>query len=670
MKNKFYLMCLFALPFAASAQNSCATALAAPAGSYTITAIDGSEAPIIACANGGTGSTLAEWYKYTPSMNYTVTVSSDIPTNTVDTRVHVFVGTCGSYTCHAGDDDGGSGTLSSCTFNVVAGTEYLICWDNRYSAGGFDFTITEAPYVEPIVPPVTFTAATYPSIAGTYGLALVDMNGDFLDDIVTVSNTSIQIQYQQTSGMFNAVNYTTTSAANDPSWSLAVGDIDKNGFNDIMYGGGSGVTFMIANSTGTGYTQVSGPEYVFCQRTNFVDINNDGNLDAFSCHDVDPNVYFINDGSGNLTYYQGGLGDHPEGGNYGSVWVDYDNDGDPDLFIAKCRGGASTAKINELHRNDGGGDFTDVSIAANMADPIQTWSSAWNDYDNDGFMDALIGASSTADGTHKFMRNNGDGTFTDATAGSGWDSNTSLNIEHCTYDFDNDGYADVMGGGNKIMFNNGDLTWSPSDYAFSSGAVGDMNNDGFLDVRNGTTIYYNSQNDNNWVKVNLQGVQSNKNGIGARVEIYGAWGKQIRDIRSGEGFKYMSTLNAHFGIGEATEIDSILVKWPSGNIDNIISPNINEAVTVVEGSSPLSIVELDGKKVTLYPNPTTNFVMIENIDLLSVENISVVAYNGTEVINVAGSASKLDVSKLNSGLYILTISTKDGKKYSETFVKQ
>jgi hypothetical protein len=133
-----------------------------------------------------------------------------------------------------------------------------------------------------------------------------------------------------------------------------------------------------------------------------------------------------------------------------------------------------------------------------MSDPLQTWSSAWNDYDNDGWMDALIGASSTEDGPHKLMRNNGDGTFDDITAGSGWDVFTPLNIEHISYDFDNDGFADVFGGGNDIMFNNGDLTFSPSEYAMTNGPVGDLNNDGFLDIQNGNTIYYNDGNDNNY----------------------------------------------------------------------------------------------------------------------------------------------------------------------------
>jgi len=450
---------------------------------------------------------------------------------------------------------------------------------------------------------------------------------------------------------------------------MAIGDIDKNGFNDMLYGSGSGVTFMKANATGTAYTEISGPEYVFCQRTNFVDINNDGNLDAFSCHDIDPNVYYLNDGSGNLTFHTGGLGDHPEGGNYGSIWMDYDNDGDQDMYIAKCRGGASTAKIDELHRNDGGGIFTDVSVAAGMANPSQSWSSAWNDYNNDGWMDAVVGASSTDDGGHSLMKNNGDGTFTNITTGSGWDTNPSLSIEHVSFDFDNDGYTDVMGGGNKIMFGNGDMTFYPIVYPFTSGSVGDMNNDGFLDIRNGNTVYMSDKNSNNWITINLQGVQSNSNGIGARVEIYGSWGKQIRDIRSGDGFKYMNTLNAHFGIGTATEIDSLFIKWPSGQIDQVNNPTINAPITIVEGSHPLSLLEFDGKKISLYPNPTSDYLMIENFDLMDATNIEIYTQLGQRVLETQKKDSKISLTGLVSGRYFLVIKTKNGEKYSESFIK-
>lgn len=671
MKTKITLLFLMGLPLLSQAQNTCATASAVVAGTYVVSAVDGSDVPLVLCADGGTGATAGEWYKYTPSADYTVTVTTDLAaTAGADTRFHVYSGVCGALVCVEGDDDSGNGLTSTATFNVVGGTTYTIAFDNRWTSVGFSFQIIENPVVEPITPPVTFTSYNFPTVSGSYQLAVVDMNGDYLDDIVSVSASSVQILYQQTFGAFVTTTIPTSTTTFQPSWSMAVGDIDKNGFNDMIYGSGSGVTFMIANATGTGFTEVSGPEYVFCQRTNFVDINNDGNLDAFSCHDVDPNVYYINDGSGNLNFQQGGLGDHTEGGNYGSIWMDYDNDGDQDLFIAKCRGGASTAKIDELHRNDGGGNFTDVSAAANMNSPSQSWSSAWNDYDNDGWMDALIGASSTDDGTHKLMKNNGDGTFTDITTGSGWIENTSLSIEHVSFDFDNDGFADVMGGGNKIMFNNGgDMTFSPIVYAFTSGAVGDLNNDGFLDVRNGANIFMNDGNDNNWITINLQGIESNSNGIGARVEIYGDWGKQIRDVRSGDGFRYMNTLNVHFGIGQATEIDSIFIKWPSGHIDNIINPDINVPLTVVEGSSPLSLLEIDGKKLTLYPVPAMDFVTIENFDLLDAKTIHIYTQLGEKVMETAKMDSKIGISTLAAGKYFLVIETADGKKYAESFVK-
>lgn len=141
---------------------------------------------------------------------------------------------------------------------------------------------------------------------------------------------------------------------------------------------------MKANADGTAFTEVSYPQYVFSQRSNFVDINNDGNLDGFVCHDVDANVYYLNDGTGNLVYNQGGFG--PTCGNYGSIWVDFDGDGDQDLFVAKC----GCDPVDILYQNNGNGTFTNIAPALGFADSHQSWSSAWGDYDNDGDMDVLV----------------------------------------------------------------------------------------------------------------------------------------------------------------------------------------------------------------------------------------------------------------------------------------
>ncbi|MGB1450720.1 MAG: FG-GAP repeat domain-containing protein, partial [Marinirhabdus sp.] len=302
---------------------------------------------------------------------------------------------------------------------------------------------------------VTFTATSM-NTPGTQR-AIVDMDSDGLDDIVSVSQTNINIHYQLLAGGFNSVDITTTPADYLPSWSLAAADYDGNGYTDLLYGSGSGVTFMRASDDGTAFTEISGPEYVFSQRSNFVDINNDGHLDAFVCHDVEPNVYYLNDGTGNLTFHQGGLGDYPSGGNYGSVWVDYNNDGNIDLFIAKC-GGSAARRQNELFMGNGDGTFTDMSTHSNLADSMQTWSSAWGDYDNDGDLDAFVGASSFSDGFHRLMRNNGDGSFTDVINASGLTGFSSTGIENTPADVNNDGFLDIISNGH-VLYGAGDLTF-------------------------------------------------------------------------------------------------------------------------------------------------------------------------------------------------------------------
>ena len=650
-------------------QDDCASAIAITEGIYTVDAIDGTEVPSPICAANGGGATAGEWYTYTAQENLGLTITTDLSQNQnqdpqADTRFHVYTGTCGDLVCRSGDDDAGTGFLSIAQFNVEAGTTYYIAFDNKWNSSGFDFQIIEGAVIAEPETIITFTS-TGSETDGTQR-ALVDMNGDYLDDIVSISTTNVNIRYQQNSGDFTTANIETTSAENSPSWSLSAGDIDGNGYNDLLYGGASGVTFMIANDTGTGFSQISGSEYVFSQRSNFVDINNDGHLDAFVCHDVEPNVYYINDGNGNLTFNQGGLGDTVNGGNYGSIWIDYDNDRDMDLFIAKCRGGNSGANINQLHENDGSGNFTEVSTAMNLADPVQTWSSAWGDFDNDGDMDAFIGASSFTNGGHKFMRND-ESTFTDVITGTGLENFEDTDIEYVTHDFDNNGYLDIYSGSGNFFFNNGDMTFTQQIVNFGAGPIGDLNNDGFLDILSGN-IYMNDGNDNNWLKITTEGVQSNWNGIGARIEIQSAMGSQMRDIRSGDGFRYMSSLNAHFGIGTDTEIESVTIYWPSGIVDTILNPTINETLFVQEGQT-LSIKDNSALQLNLYPNPTHQYLYVEGLQNDTKNtSLQIVDVQGKQVNNVRLNSNRVDVSQLSNGIYFATI-TINNQSQTLKFVK-
>ncbi|MCH2194227.1 FG-GAP-like repeat-containing protein [Kordia sp.] len=568
----------------------------------------------------------------------------------------------------------GAGTAASATSvnvnSLNAGTPYevyvrAICGiDTSIWGGPFNFSTLAPP------PPAEFTTSTV-STSGSQRAA-VDMNGDFLDDVVSITATNVNIFYQQSSGGLSstATNIATTNADNTPSWSLAAADYDRNGFTDLLYGGGSGVTFMRANATGTGFTEISGTDYVFSQRSNFVDLDQDGNLDAFVCHDVDPNVYYMNDGNGNLTFNQGGLGDIAGGGNYGSIWIDYDNDRDMDMFIAKCRGGSTTININELHENDGSGNFTEVASTAGLADPLQTWSSAWGDYDNDGDMDVFVGASSTADGTHKLMRNNGNGTFTDVTSSSGiLPALTNLGIENATYDFDNDGNLDIASNG-SILFGNGNLTFTVHDnvLAGNNGSFGDLNNDGFIDAISGTTLYTNTTNSNNWVTITTTGVASNINGIGARIEVHTASGIQIRDVRSGEGFRFMSTLNAHFGLGTDDTIDNIVIYWPSGTVDNVVNPGINTHHVITEGQT-LSIPDETLESVAVHPNPVGKVMNINSPVSLVGKVATIFNIEGKRVMNLKLKEHSIDVSRLQTGNYILRLES-DGKVFTQKFIKQ
>ena len=665
MKKQIYYAILGALLAGSSyAQTSCSTAIQINPGIHIVDTIIGIP-HTSSCVGSGT-FTRSEWYSFTPTETVNATVSSSFTQNSaVDTRLSIYYGNCASgIGCVGGDDDGGMNQTSVVNFTAIGGVTYYIVWDNRYSGRGFTFELSTTPYVgEPLGAPLLFNMVPM-NLPGSYRIAVADMNGDFKDDIVTISQNSVTVASQYENNTF----ITTTFPTNIqflPGWSMAIGDLDGNGYNDMVLGAGNGVSFLYARPNGYGYDHVAEDTYVFSQRTNMVDINNDGNLDAFVCHDVAPNVYYLNDGTGALTYHQGGIGDHPNGGNYGSVWFDYNNDGKVDLFIAKCRGGASTAKLNQLFRNNGDGTFTEVSVEANMNHPNQSWSAAIADFDGDGYMDVFAGANAMTDGGHILMLNNQDGTFTDAIDQTNINPFADGSAEWVSFDFDNNGWPDIYSTGNKLLLNQGDLTFVNSGLNFGYGSVGDLNDDGFLDFYVNDRVYFQMPNGNNWLKVNVKGIQSNINGIGARVEMYAGGRMQIRDIQSGTGFRHMHTMNAHFGLGTVNQVDSVIVRWPSGMVDVMRDVDINGSLLVVEGNSSLGNLQVALEGVTMYPNPTSGELKIANIENHDVKEILVVSLAGQVVYQTTSDFKSLDLSNLTTGMYVVNVILAEGKAYNE-----
>jgi hypothetical protein len=186
-------------------------------------------------------------------------------------------------------------------------------------------------------------------------------------------------------------------------------------------------------------------------------------------------------------------------------------------------------------------------------------------------------------------------------------------------DFDNDGYVDIIVSGSTqhLFKNNGDLTFTEEIGLFDgnemeSYALGDLNNDGFVDVYAGyasiytspsnidDVVWLNDGNSNNHLSVQLQGVISNRNAVGARVEVYGPWGVQVRDVRSGESYGIMNSMIQYFGLGTASEIDSVVVNWPSGIKQTETGVNVNSTLKLIEGGCIADAPILDVIGSTLF----------------------------------------------------------------------
>jgi PKD repeat protein len=447
-------------------------------------------------------------------------------------------------------------------------------------------------------------------------IAIADMNGDGLDDIVRLDDRQfLYIAYQQpdTAAFVNQF----IADLGSPQWGICIADVDDNGFNDILTGGQyTGLSLLKANVDGTAYAVSVIPNAeLFLQGVNFVDIDNDGFVDIFASNQDGISQAYRNDGNGtfspdNTLILPISSLPSDNSGNQGSVWIDYNNDGHLDLYISKGRLGADDPvdprRLNLLFRNDGNNNFIESASMASLQPLAQSWASDFADIDNDGDLDCFVINHESA---NYLFRNNGNGTFTDISATSGLVTafqGVGTGMQAKFADFDNDGFVDLLfttiSGNHALMRNNGNGAFTRVNNAFGLGsanihsaAVGDLNDDGFLDVYAGfgfglnqvsnesDRLFLNQGNANHYFKLYLKGLSTNASGVGARVELYGSWGKQIREVRSGESHGIMNSLTAHFGLGAASGIDSLLVRWPSGNTDKLTNPPIDTLLILQEG---------------------------------------------------------------------------------------
>jgi len=399
-------------------------------------------------------------------------------------------------------------------------------------------------------------------------------------------------------------------------------DVDDDGFPEgyesVLLGAASRFYRNDAGMRLVEDTEASGIDFDgLAQGVVFADLNGDGPLDIFIGDDRGGSQVYFGDGSGQFVASPQNteLGAFIEKA-YGVAAADYDGDGDLDIYIGACDALTREKSVNLLLRNRGDGTFDEVGVAAGVAHDGAAWGVEWLDYDGDGLLDVYVAnmpASDGRDGANVLYRNNGDGTFTDVTVDAGVSGPpTAQTFGTAAADFNNDGYMDLyaatqLGGAASLIRNNGDGTFTdvyaeagllvslggnpPSAHSHLSVAAGDFDRDGRIDLFQGSnTDPFNRVMLNedpaagHWVTVRLNQPAPNRDAVGARLDIHAAGRHMVREVLAGQGFISQHTgAGVHAGLGNAARIDSLIVRWPDGQVERYVGLDADQHLVIGKG---------------------------------------------------------------------------------------
>jgi hypothetical protein len=329
-------------------------------------------------------------------------------------------------------------------------------------------------------------------------------------------------------------------------------------------------------------------------------------------------ILYRNNGDGTFTDVtsRAGIKD-PSYYGFGVIFSDFDNDGWPDIYVA------NDGNPNLLFRNNRNGTFSETGllsgVALNEAGRAQSgMGAAVGDYDGNGYFDIFV--TNFAGDTNTLYQNVGKSLFADSTAAAGL---VEIALEYLGWgagfvDFDNDGLQDIFvanghvypqvdalragqqyaqrkeiyrnaGGGKFTEIARelqGDLLVAKSA---RGAAFGDYDNDGDIDVltvnMNDRPSLYRNEGGNrkNWIGFRLQGVRSNRDAIGARIEISAGGKTQVGEVRSGASYLSHNDMRVHFGLGPETRVDRVRIRWPNGNVEELKNLEAGRYLKIKEG---------------------------------------------------------------------------------------
>src|SRR3954462_7055662 len=427
---------------------------------------------------------------------------------------------------------------------------------------------------------------------------------------------------------------------------VAVGDFDNDGFDDVYVTGYGGNTLYHNNGDGT-FTDVTKSAGVetggWSVSAGFFDYDNDGKLDIFVtryldwsfktnrycgerkpgyrayCHpdnyDGATNILYHNNGDGTFTDVSAKAGiANPKGKSLGVTFADYDADGFIDIFVA------NDSVQCFLYHNNGNGTFSEVGLLAGVGynEDGKTFAGMgvdFSDYDNDGQPDVVI--TDLSNERYILFRNNGDGSFRDATNQSGMGSATLSFSGWSTHfiDFDDDGWKDLFVAQSHVM----DTIEKPSpnlrylepplllrnqsghftrvlageafqrDWAGRGAAFGDLDNDGDIDIvvsnvgQKAYVLRNDGGNAKNWIGIETVGAKSNRDGIGARIKVVSASGTtQHYTVNTAVGYLSASDKRVIAGLGDDAIAKLIEIRWPSGIVQKFENVKARQFLKAVE----------------------------------------------------------------------------------------
>jgi enediyne biosynthesis protein E4 len=362
--------------------------------------------------------------------------------------------------------------------------------------------------------------------------------------------------------MNNLPAFGSTKFCNFKGVPVQCGPWGMQGETDLLFHNkGDGTFEEVSNKAG-----VSDPEGYYGLGVVWGDYDNDGWPDLFVADDATPNHLYHNNHDGTLTDVGmvSGIALSGEGqaqGSMGVTWGDYDHCGRLDMLITEF-----ADQPNTLYRNLGGQGFEDVSYRARVGQsslPYVGWGTSFFDMDNDGWLDLFVanghvypqmdGVAGSAAYAEPMLlyRNKRDGTFEEVSKQAG--------------------LADM-----PLQSRRG-------------AAFGDIANNGNIDivvlnVGEPPTLLLNTANDSNHrVLFQLVGTRSNRAAIGTRVTIHAGGVMQFNEVRGGGSYLSQNDLRLHFGLGAASKMESVEIRWPGRKLETLKNVAGDHIYTIVEG---------------------------------------------------------------------------------------